>query len=231
MIPRTLEESLNGGYPGLYGEVVTCDMYHLRQVTFQPDVIFDIGANVGVFSRFARELFPKAHIVAVEPHPQNLEVFKQFTHDSNLSLVEAALGRGPVFRATTAVNGAHECYLSAGLGYPLEVMENAVRNGLGLEASMVPVVTVRDLVWRFWKPTMKALMKIDCEGGENAIWDDPPSLVALSLMDYLCLELHDYAISGNEVEKVREVTTQVLCWLAQTHDCQRDGVYFWATRR
>ena len=65
-----LEESLNGGYKGLYGEVVDRDEYHLRDLAdvvsindpkfihdpghprgfnFIPDVVIDLGANVGVF--------------------------------------------------------------------------------------------------------------------------------------------------------------------------------------
>lgn len=229
MPARSLAETLNGGFNGLFGEVVTCDTYHLRQIPFRPDVVFDIGANIGIFSRFARQLWPKAYIVAVEPHPDNIENFKRFTHLSNLVLIEKALGgQGPLFHGRGAPNGAHECYHTAGLGFPLEKMREARDR---VEMVIIRTVTIAELVDAYWHPGLRSVMKIDCEGAENSIWGDWLSMKALAQMDYLALELHDYAFTAEEKERVTKDTSEALETLGRTHHCERSGVYFWATRK
>lgn len=232
MIVDTLEQTLNGGYGGLYGEVVTEDTYRLKQVRFQPDIVFDIGANVGIFTRYARALFPKAKIVAVEPNPENCAHFRKFTDRNNIWLMEYALGKGELFHGTTARNGSGETYLSAGLGYPLEDMIEAVnRRDLGLESSTVPAMTLEEIVASRWRKGEKMLLKIDCEGAENTIWGDRKSMDILRQADYLAMEVHDYALNGTEHKKVVEATFKALASLEKTHQCERDGVHFWATKK
>jgi len=226
---NTLEETLKGGYNGLYGEVVTCDMYRLRSVKFQPDIVFDVGANVGIFSRFARTLFPAVLIVALEPHPENLYYFRKFTFskDPNLILVEKALGKGVVYRCSGAANGAGESYLTTGPGFS----DKEVGAAANLKQTVIPSVTLGELIYSYWTPAMKSILKVDCEGAENSIWTDALSMAALVLMDYICMELHDYSLSGAGREEVLAVTTAGLRLLERTHTCERDGVYFWATKK
>jgi FkbM family methyltransferase len=222
-----LEETLNGGYHGLYGEVVTCDTYRLKQLQFVPDIIFDVGANVGIFSRYARTLFPKALIVALEPHPENLLYFCKFTKDSNLILIPKALGRGVIFRCTGAANGAGESYLSAGLGFTAQEIVNAPN----VRSTTVGPITLSTFILPYLKPGMKSLLKVDCEGGENSIWGDSKSMQVLWRMDYICMELHDYSLSGAGRIKVQSATAAGLSCLESTHTCERDGVYFWAAKK
>ena len=231
MTANTLEETLKGGFSGLYGEVVTQDSYRLKQIHFQPTLVFDIGANVGIFSRYARTLFPEAKIIAVEPNPSNCANFKKFTKDSNLTLLECALGKGDLFHGLTARNGSGETYLSAGLGYPLSDMNRAVLKDQGLEFSTVASFTLYELIMANWSTKDKTLIKIDCEGGENTIWEHAPSMSALRRMDYICMEIHFYALTGAEHPKVVEATHQALRSLEQTHDCELQGVHFWATKK
>lgn len=222
-----LEDTLKGGYRGLFGEVVTCDMYHLRQVKFQPDLVIDIGANIGVFTRFARELFPAAKIVAVEPDPDNIRVFKEFTHDANTVLLECAMGKGVVYHGLNACNGSGETYLSPGLGYTKEGLDSRG----DVLASTVPTRTFQDIVKAYWKPGMKTVVKIDCEGAENLLWLDIEAMSLLHQMDYLTIELHYYSLTGAEQEEVKAVTNAALKSLEETHNCELEHVYFWATKR
>lgn len=226
-----LEDSLNGGFGGLYGEVVTCDTYRLKQLKFKPDVVFDVGANVGIFSRFVRELFPEALIVSVEPDPSNCAVFRQFTKDTNTILIEKALGLGPVYHGTTARNGSGETYLSTGVGFPKQDMDAAANKKNGLEFSHVPTIMLPELVRAHSNSGQKRLLKIDCEGGENVIWEDEESISILQEMDYVTMELHFYALTGREHPMVRKLTEKALATLAETHNCERQEPHFWATKR
>ena len=60
-------------------------------------VVFDVGANIGHFSRYVAEHYPSAHVYAFEPVPQIFEVFsanlKEYPdriHFYNLGLAEKA---------------------------------------------------------------------------------------------------------------------------------------------
>src|ERR1044072_3477914 len=161
MIVDRLEDTLNGGYKGLYGEVVEADCYRLRQLKFIPDIIFDVGANIGVFARFARELFPGALIVSVEPNFENRVHYTKFTKPhSRTVILNKALGMGPIYHGLTARNGSGETYLSAGLGYPKELMEKAVAEKQGLELAMAASVPLSSLIDRFWFPGAKCVLKV-----------------------------------------------------------------------
>lgn len=233
MICDRLEQTLGGDWPGLYGEVVTHDCYHVRQVKFQPDVVVDVGANVGTFSRFVMVLFPHAQIYAVEPDPLNCAHFRKFTTDDRIHLIPKALGHGQIYHGTTARNGSGETYLSVGLGYPEALMREAVEIGAGMVMSSVPSITLGDLFLSLdlFETSKKVVLKIDCEGAENTIWDDPISMAALVRADYVAMELHSYAMTGKEHPEVLRATEEGLLLLTTTHDCQRQGVHFWATKR
>lgn len=56
-------------------EVLGKNDYHLENVPLRDTaVIFDIGANIGTFSMLAKNAYPTAKIVAVEPHPENFDL-------------------------------------------------------------------------------------------------------------------------------------------------------------
>ena len=47
--------------------------------------IIDVGAHIGVFSLYARTLNPNVKIIALEPHPDNIQLFEQ---NSSLNLLK-----------------------------------------------------------------------------------------------------------------------------------------------
>jgi len=225
-----LEDTLNGKWAGLYGEVVTNDCYRVRDLKFVPDLVFDIGANVGTFTRFARELWPESYIVAVEPDPTNCAHFRQFTPNRHkITLWEGAIGHGPVYHGLTAANGSGETYLTPMLGYPLEELREAERQGL-IEKSLVPSYTFGSFK-HYVSNNTKVVAKIDCEGGENSIFDCPFSMGLLQRMDYIAMEVHFYAQTKELLEPVRARIMRGIHTLEKTHDCVLDNVHLWALRR
>lgn len=112
-----LIRALKGNYPQLFAEVVTCDQYRLKTVNFIPDVVIDLGANIGIFSRHCRTLFPNALIIAVEPSADNCSVFREHTNDEKIILINKAIGTGNIFHCPNPANGAMEVFLSEGPGY------------------------------------------------------------------------------------------------------------------
>lgn len=59
---------------------------------YQPDVIVDAGANVGLFAVLMKNRFPEAKIVCIEPDPDNYELLeKNLEAYSNVELIHAGL--------------------------------------------------------------------------------------------------------------------------------------------
>lgn len=227
---ESISQCLSGPYGGLYGEVVTCDCYKLRTLDLNPEVVVDIGANIGIFSRFARGLWPKAVIIAVEPHPDNIDRLRAYSANEHICLLPVALGNGKgLYRGLTAPNGSGESYLSPGLGFPQETMAALARDRNGIECARVETMMLDEILMPWLGKRM--VLKIDCEGAENCIWGHAASMQALARADYIAMELHDYAINGADVPTVKEVTSRALASLETTHVCVREGVYFWARKR
>lgn len=239
-----LEESLKGGYNGLYGEVVTGDVYHLRDVAdvvsindptfihekghprgfnFIPDVILDLGANVGIFSRYARTLFPNALIISVEPDASNCEVFRSFTNDPKIILLQKAVGKGKIFRCGVPINGAMEVYVSEGPGY-------SARDLKSYSATDIDSLMLTDLK-KYIAHGNKVLLKLDIEGNETVIFSDKSSMDLLRTFDYIAIELHYYASDGVKRDKVINQTAEVLESLNVTHNIRYDHIYFYATKK
>jgi len=213
---------------GLRGEVIVEDIYGLRTLTGPIDVVFDLGANVGLFAEHARSLFPEAKIVCVEPHPENFaELQKRHGHDPKIVLINRAIGDGPVFHAVGAANGSCECYLPAGFGYDLAEMRLDPR----LTESEIRSIGVDDLVGEYAGWLDRYVIKMDIEGAENAVFADPLSRAALRGAAHLAIEVHHYALNAEvHPEMVRNVD-RVLAEFGQTHDCQMKHVIFTARRK
>lgn len=222
-----LEESLNGGFGGLFGEVVSEDTYKLKQLKFVPDVVVDMGCNIGIFSRYARELFPSAKIISIEPDKNNCEVFREFTKDENTTLIEKAIGVGKIWRCEQDINGAHESYLSSGLGLPLVVGEPIPK----IVETDIQCIMPDEIINEYIKEEMKTVVKIDIEGGENSIFMHDPSMQALRRMDYVTFEIHWTALSGDRLEEVHQKTFESLASFIPTHNCRLINTMFYATKK
>ncbi|MES2924209.1 MAG: FkbM family methyltransferase [Verrucomicrobiota bacterium] len=73
------------------------DLFHdLKHISFQPKVIFDVGANVGVFAQSAISAFPQASIHSFEPVSTTFASLKQVANrHSNLQIHNLAFGAEP----------------------------------------------------------------------------------------------------------------------------------------
>lgn len=227
-----LEEIWDGAAAGLYGEVVVEDTYKIKELKFIPTICFDFGCNIGIFTRYVRSLFPECFIVAVEPDKDNFKWAKYFTpEDDKILFINKAIGQGQIYHGLTAANGSGETYLSSGLGYPKEKMEYAVDNKLGIEQSNIETVMPDELINKFVKEGDKFIVKMDIEGNEHVVFDHEPSMEALKKADYLCFEIHKYAIDGQEHENVGYYTNKRLKEFRATHYCILDGVHFYAIKK
>jgi len=142
-------------------------------------------------------------------------------------VISGAIGIGQIYHAIGAANGAHEVYVSECLGYSKKSLEE---NPL-LVPSKIFSVSLADIFHPHVQQGDKTLMKIDCEGGENCLWEDPESMALLAQVDYITMELHYHGAHGGEMKRLREVTDNAINSLAKTHTIERDHIYVKATKR
>jgi FkbM family methyltransferase len=209
-----LENTLNGGYGGLYGEVVTEDCYRLKTLGFNPDILFDFGANIGVFTRYAREMFPNAQIISVEPHLDNFVNLTTFTKSNNIVFINMAIGDGVAYRIESDVNGAHEKY---------------VNNDADGKKVSIECIMPDKLINNYLKDGQKSYLKLDIEGNENIIWTHKESMEVLNKIDFISMELHFLVKHWNENDV--ENTNKMMEYFSETHNCEFIAPMFYAKKR
>lgn len=133
--------------------------------------ILDLGANVGLFGVFAAGRWPEASVVAVEPDPGNLAVLRRCVQRT---------ARGAAWQVVPAAAAAEDGAVAFESGG-----ESLSRIAPGATAC-VPTIDVL--------PRLAGadLLKMDIEGGEWAILDDPrfaaaaPAVTVLEYHPHLC---------------------------------------------
>ncbi len=227
--------SLKSGFRTMFGEVCVRDFYRLYSVPFTPTVILDLGANVGVFTTFARCLFPEARIIALEPNPVNYDYLTKHTaHLPDVTYVQKALGVGPLWSgASTSIApywGSLQSYVSEGqTGFPRGEMsqlpDQPGRDGLVpyVPAPEIQFTTLDALIEDYVDGEDLLLVKMDCEGGENYMFSHQPSMIAMRRADYLTMETHFYVKgTGTQHEENKRRIIAGLSQLRDTHDCKHE---------
>lgn len=223
-ICNTLEETLDGCYSGLHGEVVTEDIYRIKTIDFIPDIIFDFGANVGTFTRHARSLFPKALIIAVEPDFENRFHLEKFTYLDNIVVIPKAIGYGFVYKMPNTLNGAHQMYVTDQVGYPES--ENKA-----FDVEEIESVMPSDIFKQYLKPGMKSVMKMDIEGNETAVFAHPESMAMIATLDYFAIETHRRGHTHAGAAMASASTDAAMDVFRQTHDCTEHHVNFYFRKK
>lgn len=226
-----MKKSEDFPFPGLYGEVVTEDAYGLRSIDFDVDVFFDLGANVGICANFARHLFPQAKIICVEPDDENFEQLVENTDGlGNIQLIHAAIGdpERVCYWNPEAINGAHKAYLQTGLGQPFGALEAHPKFE---QHHSTVALWLETVIAAYWHPSRRCILKIDIEGGENAIWTHMPSVNCFRFMDFITMELHNAASDAQQLAIVNQNRQRVLDDLKETHETEQTHIYFKARKK
>lgn len=142
----------------LYGPFEDAELRYLSELVRPGDTVFDIGANIGLFSVvLGCAVRDEGCVIAAEPVPINaLRAKENFELNrlTNVQLVNAAIG---------AAEGTIRLNLADDLAYP-SVVAVAESRGSG-ESIEVPLRTL-DGLWREIGSPAVRFVKIDVEGAE-----------------------------------------------------------------
>ena len=156
-------------------EFLIDELYQLDRLTFEPAVVLDCGAHIGLFTVLAAARYPLARVLAFEPAPRNIFFLRKQVakFGDRVQVVEVAVSN---------YEGMTKFSDDAGFGGRLIQAAEP-----GAEFFDVKVVDLRSFIPR--EPSVRLLLKLDVEGEEEAIL---PGLVGI--LPRCCavfFELHD----------------------------------------
>jgi FkbM family methyltransferase len=145
----------------LYGPFEQAELAHVRSIVEPGDTVFDIGANIGLFSVvLGRAVGPTGRVVAAEPVAANAErARRNFALNGldNVQIVAAAIGD---------TTGSVSLNLSDDAAYPsIGMVAESRGNGRVVD---VPLRRLDD-IWRELGEPAVRFIKIDVEGAEEAV--------------------------------------------------------------
>ena len=168
------------------------------------DVVVDIGANVGIFTRLAHERGAK-HVFAFEPSFDAYKCLLLNTHHTNTSPYKACIHN---FSGFTDINITSSTY----------PMAEVVRTESKLESvENVSCYTLDDLMDHEILPSKIDFMKIDIEGNEVELFEGL-SDSNLANIDRLSLEAHFAPTSvPNRNDEVTAVLERLCCSFSSSY--------------
>lgn len=157
------------------------------EMTPEPQLIVDLGANVGYTALNLRRCFPKAWVLAVEPGDENFEVLRE-----NLGSLERMILRKTV---VTQKEGQFR------LSNPEDIaMSQWYKEDTTRDDGTIQGVTVGSLLSEFDEEVRPVLVKMDIEGAEKEIFLNDTGW--LDRVDVVLVEPHG--------EETREIIESVL---------------------
>jgi FkbM family methyltransferase len=146
----------------------------------QPKVIFDCGANIGMFAIFTKNAFPDAQIICVEPDPENFRLLQK-----NLSVYDDVHCENcGVWNKDTKLK-VYDKYNSGNWGMVVE--EDLITGN-------IPAVSIKSLMDKYAVEYIDVL-KIDIESSEKQLFADHYQ-DWLPRVKTIVIELHDFLVDG-----------------------------------
>jgi FkbM family methyltransferase len=152
-------------------------LYHSMIAAGQRPLIIDAGANIGAASVYFSLIFPRAHIVAIEPEARNFALLQANTAGLDVDARHAAIG----------VADGETALVDPGEG------EWGYRTDAAAAGARVPVVGAAALVAEKQRGgSVPFIAKIDIEGGEAELFSRDTGWV--DRFPLLIVELHDWLL-------------------------------------
>ncbi len=160
----------------LFLENIVLDTYSLKDLqSHKYATIIDIGANIGLFSTQAYQLWPQAKLISVEPNPES---YKLLTQNLQLNQIQSQTYQSAVTKS------ANPKQIKLYYNQNPAMVSQITGSGKSFTAN---TITLEQLTKNIQTP---ALLKIDIEGGEYDLFTDK-QLPYLKKFHTIVMEYHD----------------------------------------
>lgn len=161
------------------------DVYHVAGLMHEAELIIDVGANIGAFTAYCLA-YSNAKIVAIEPEPNNLELFNMNISKIDPSRVDLRTVAVADYTGTSTIE------------------DNAGSSVLGKDGADVLVMRIDSLLNSVVQDRDIDIFKIDIEGYEVKVLMDM-SLELQNKIKFFAIEYdHDSDGFGDVVQKLSE---------------------------
>jgi FkbM family methyltransferase len=187
------------GTGSCYSEVAVEDCYGMFSYArrARPQLIVDLGANFGMFSKLCSMLFPEADIYAYEPNPSPVTWLQRNSAGTRIRVMPFAVwDTSGVVKLDTKCDSTNSRVKDDG-----DLRVNSVAASEVAEARTID------------------FLKMDCEGAEWTILGDP-SLLARTKELRLA-----YHLEGRSVEELRELVERSGHRIVRQYDTKENGKY------
>jgi FkbM family methyltransferase len=166
----------------VYDQIFYHKGYDIR-FNFEPKVIFDCGANIGLASVYFKNRFPNAKIIAVEPEPANYGMLIKNTEAyTDIHPVQAGIWNADTYLKITEQ--------SRGMGnWGFQVEECSIE-----EPGAIKAVSI-DSLMKTYDIDQIDILKIDIEASEKELFEKNNENW-LPKVKVLIVELHDQMKAG-----------------------------------
>ena len=153
--------------------------------TFEPKIVFDVGANIGVTAVILANIYPKARIYSFEPVKENFDLLKEnVVHYPNVAPLHMGLGDKTETRTIYASED------NANLGGFSTFIKNDRDIHLEQDINIIDVAKFCE------KAGTPDLIKIDVEGAEYEILSAIPDLQRVKWITGELHGINDYSLLG-----------------------------------
>jgi FkbM family methyltransferase len=179
-------DSVFGDQPGIIASLLR-DPYGLRYTRLPPNsVIYDLGAHIDSFAVMARDCFPDATIVCVEPSPPNLRLLRKNEPFAEI-LPFATVRDGSIF------------------------IDEAVASSTREESSKGAEVKAVSLDTLLKRENHVDLLKIDIEASERELLQNAFQ-ETLRKIDKIVMEVHTWKHADNKQWIIQWAQKQTYCY-------------------
>ncbi len=197
----------------------------LQRAVRPGDVIFDVGANAGLYTRCALQCFQAARVIAFEPVPENV---KHLKHNLRLGAIESRVQIVPTALAESDGQGVFQkdnvTFASGTLDAVSqgEPSQSHAQYKFAAVTITVDVATMDSLVSSGAVPP-PAVIKLDVEGAEAMVLRGGRRTLAAH-QPIVVVELHGAPV-GREVVRLLWDAGYTVCGYFRANNGQPPGVY------
>lgn len=155
----------------------------------RPEVVVDVGANQGDFSLKCHTLWPKARILAIEPHPRTFQTLSLRCASQAIHRWEGALSSSEGVMELLDHGDGEQSQMNS-LASDVAVAETRFSEMAGCKpTARVPVkVSTLDTVVKNFNMNRIDILKIDVEGAEVSVLEGARQLLHKSLIGMIAVE-------------------------------------------
>jgi FkbM family methyltransferase len=177
--------------------------------------IIDLGANVGLFSLYASPIAEK--IYAVEPTPSHFSLLKELVELTERTNIE------PLNLAIGMEDGESEFFVHEGNSTMNSFVKHTT-NPHSETSVLVKTKTLNSLIDSLGLDTV-GFVKMDIEGFENQVIFEPSFEEAVSKIDAMYVEVHDFEEAGKMQVNFNKIKDQFVSWGKTVEKLQFDGMF------